>query len=210
MKCEAPDCNPKFEYIDLVIEFDIFICSIELASVEPGEGRWNRGIISFIIMTMAKRGPIYGNQVANLIAERTEGSWKPSAGSIYPALERLSRWKLIERYEEGGKVMYRITEKGSAMLSKYEKRHFQNSPMAKFMGNLWMGGLNPEERTRFIISSARHTADSLEENLRSIREDFGTLKEYEVFLMTYELELERTLKIIKDAMKELTENKEVK
>ncbi|MCL6003553.1 MAG: helix-turn-helix transcriptional regulator [Thermoplasmatales archaeon] len=177
--------------------------------MEPAEDRWNRGIIFFIILTMAKDGPIYGNQVSNLISERTEGAWKPSAGSIYPALERLKHRGLIERYEEGGKVMYRITEKGSAFVSKIRERHFERSPISKFMGKLWMDVMSPEERTRFILSSAQHTADSLEENLKNIRTGLENSRQYEVFLMTYELELEKTLKILRDARKELKGNQEV-
>jgi DNA-binding PadR family transcriptional regulator len=178
--------------------------------MEPGEGRWNRGIIFFIILTMAKDGPIYGNQVSNLISERTEGAWKPSAGSIYPALERLKRRGLIESYKEDGKVMYRITDKGSAFVSKIRERHFERSPISKFMGKLWMDVMGPEERTRFILNSAQHTADSLKENLENIRNGLGNPRQFEVFLMTYELELEKTLKILRDARKELTEIKEVR
>ncbi len=194
---------------DLIIDFDIVIYITVLTSMEPAEDRWNRGIIFFIILTMAKDGPIYGNQVSNLISERTEGAWKPSAGSIYPALERLKHRGLIERYEEGGKVMYRITEKGSAFVSKIRERHFERSPISKFMGKLWMDVMSPEERTRFILSSAQHTADSLEENLKNIRTGLENSRQYEVFLMTYELELEKTLKILRDARKELKGDQEV-
>ena len=98
--------------------------------MEPGEGRWNRGIIFFIILSMVKDGPIYGNQVANWISERTDGAWKPSAGSIYPALERLKHRGLIERYEDNGKVMYRITEKDyssiPSTLFRFHNRKFNN------------------------------------------------------------------------------------
>ncbi len=178
--------------------------------MEPGEDRWSRGIIFFLILTMAREGPVYGNQVANLISEKTEGAWKPSAGSIYPALERLKHRGFIERYEEGGKVMYRITEKGTTFITKIRKRHFENSPIGKFMGRLWMDTLSPEERTRFILNSAQKTTESLEENLKSIRVGLNSPREYEVFLMTYELELEKALKILKDARKEMIESQEVK
>lgn len=178
--------------------------------MEPGEGRWNRGILFFIILSMAKDGPVYGNQVANWISERTDGAWKPSAGSIYPALERLKHRGFIERYEEDGKVMYKITDKGSNFIAKIKSRHMERSPMAKFMGKVWMDAQNPEERMRYILSSAQHTAESLDENLKSIREGLENPKQFEVFLMSYELELEKTLKTLRDARKELGAIKEVK
>ncbi|MEM0155334.1 MAG: PadR family transcriptional regulator [Thermoplasmataceae archaeon] len=178
--------------------------------MERGESRWNRGTIFFIILTMARDGPVYGNQIANLISERTDGTWKPSPGSIYPALKRLEHRGFIEKQEENGRVMYSITEKGISLISKIKDRHFERSPMAKLMGKLWIDMLNPEEMTRFIISSAKHMNAYLDTNLKNISENIGNLKEYEVFLMSYELELERALKILKDARKELTENQEAK
>ncbi len=200
----------EIEFVKTIIDNDIVIYTVEFTFMEPGEGRWNRGIIFFIILSMAKDGPIYGNQVANLISEKTEGAWKPSPGSIYPALERLKHRGFIERYEEEGKVMYRITEKGSTFIAKIKTRHLERSPMAKFMGKLWMDAQNPEERMRFILTSAQNTTESLEENLRTIRGGLENPKQYEVFLMTYELELEKALKILKDARRELAENQEVK
>ena len=178
--------------------------------MEPGEGRWNRGIIFFIILSMAKDGPIYGNQVANWISERTDGAWKPGAGSIYPALERLKHRGLIERYEDNGKVMYRMTEKGSNFIAKIKSRHLERSPMAKFMGKLWMDAQNPEERMRFILTSAQRASESLEENLKNIREGTEDQKQFEIFLMSYELELEKTLKTLRDARNKLADSQVVK
>ncbi|MEM3534615.1 MAG: PadR family transcriptional regulator, partial [Thermoplasmatales archaeon] len=73
-----------------------------------------------------------------MISEKTGGAWKPGAGSIYPALDRLRKRGFVERYEEGGKVMYKITEKGQALISKIKERHFEQSPISKYMGRLWM------------------------------------------------------------------------
>ncbi len=137
--------------------------------MEPGEGLRNRGIFSFIILTMAKDGPIYGNQVANLISDRTDGAWKPSAGSIYPALKRLTHRGLIEKYEENGKVMYKITDKGASFIKKIRERHFERSPIAKYMGRFWLDALSPEEKIRFILYSAQRTSESLEQNLEGIK-----------------------------------------
>ena len=99
---------------------------------------------------MARDGPIYGNQVANLINEKTNGAWKPSAGSIYPALNRLTRRGLIERYDESGKAMYKLTEKGSSLVKKIGERHLDSSPMAKLVFSLirfatWFPYIGPSQ-----------------------------------------------------------------
>ena len=178
--------------------------------MESPETRWSRGTIFFIILTMAKDGPVYGNQIANLISERTDGAWKPGSGSIYPALKRLEHRGLIEKREEGGKVLYSLTEKGSALISKIKDGHFERSPVARLMGRIWMEALNPHEMMRFMISSAKHTNEYLDTNLKNIRNNLGNSKEFEVFLMSYELEFERSLKILKNARQELVNEQEEK
>ncbi|MEM0130048.1 MAG: PadR family transcriptional regulator [Thermoplasmatales archaeon] len=168
--------------------------------------RWNRGIIFFIILTMVKDGPIYGNQVANMISERTGGAWKPGAGSIYPALDRLRRKGIVERYEEGGKVMYRITEKGMALISKIKERHFEQSPISKYMGRLWMETMGSEEKLRFLISSAQHMNEFLSENLEGIMKSVENPKRYEAFMMSLEVEAEKTIKILDETRRKFLEN----
>ncbi|MEM0128342.1 MAG: helix-turn-helix transcriptional regulator [Thermoplasmatales archaeon] len=169
--------------------------------MDQGNDRWNRGILFFIILTMVKDGPIYGNQVSNMISEKTGGSWKPGAGSIYPALNRLKRRGMIERYEENGRAMYRITDKGQVMISKIRERHFEHSPISKFLSKLWMETMGPEEKMRFLVSSAQHMNEFLAENLDPIMEDVENPKEYEAFLMNLEVEIEKTLKMLGETRK---------
>jgi DNA-binding PadR family transcriptional regulator len=178
--------------------------------METGEDRWSKGIIFFIIMTMARDGPIYGNQVVNLIYERTNGAWKPSAGSVYPALDRLTKKGFIKRYDDDGKVMYKITEKGSTFVKRIGERHINNSPMLKFMGKMWMDVLSPEDKARFLLNSIQNIVISLDGGLKYIHSGLENEKQFEVFLMSCEIEFEKGLKILADARKELTENKEVK
>lgn len=178
--------------------------------MERGEGRWSKGVIFFIIMTLAQEAPIYGNQVANIIYERTNGAWKPSPGSVYPALERLTRRELIERYNENGKVMYKITGKGLEFVKKIGERHMNSSPMLKFMGKMWMDALGPEDKAKFILNSVQNMVTSLEVNLENIHNGFGNEKQFRLFLMSFEVELEKALRIISDAKEKSTEKEEVK
>jgi hypothetical protein len=106
--------------------------------------------------------------------------------------------------------MYEITDKGRNFVSKIKERHFERSPISRFMGKLWMDSMSPEERSRFILASAQHTADSLVENLKSIREGTESQKKYEAFLLNYELELEKTIKILREEREKLVQAQEVK
>ena len=49
------------------------------------------------------------------IAERSGGTWKPSAGSVYPTLQLLADEGLIEAEEQNGRKTYSLTEAGRAI-----------------------------------------------------------------------------------------------
>ncbi|OWP56468.1 MAG: hypothetical protein B2I17_05195 [Thermoplasmatales archaeon B_DKE] len=176
-----------------------------MRNMEPGERKLNRGIIFFIILIMAKDGPIYGSQVANKIYEKTDGTWKPSPGSIYPALKHLEHRGFIQKYDEDGKVMYSLTKKGSVFTSKITERHSERMHMFRMMGRLWTEMMSPDEMTKFIISSTKNVTSYLNENLEKIKASMETPKEYEVFLMSCEIELEKALKLVRNERKELVE-----
>ena len=72
-----------------------------------------RGFIeSFILFLLKEEGPLHGYGIMNRIKERT-GFWKPSPGSIYPALNSMVRKGLIEESEQGREKRYTLTEKGA-------------------------------------------------------------------------------------------------
>lgn len=55
--------------------------------------------------------PINGYQVIQHIAERTNGVWKPSPGSVYPTIAQLQDEGLVEDAPDGRKTL-RITDEG--------------------------------------------------------------------------------------------------
>ena len=55
---------------------------------------------------------MHGYQIIQQIEERSGGSWKPSAGSVYPTLQLLADEGLIEVEESDGRKTYSLTEAG--------------------------------------------------------------------------------------------------
>jgi len=55
-----------------------------------------------------------GYQIIQTIADRTHGVWRPSAGSVYPALQQLEDEGLISPDGEGRRRMYTLTDEGRA------------------------------------------------------------------------------------------------
>jgi len=56
---------------------------------------------------------MHGYQVIQELAERSEGAWTPSPGSIYPALQLLQDEGLVTAAETDGKRVFTLTAAGT-------------------------------------------------------------------------------------------------
>ena len=82
----------------------------------PGGGsRMARGDVRSAVLSLLAEKPMHGYQIINEISERSGGSWKPSAGSVYPTLQLLADEGLIEAEEQNGRKTYSLTEAGRAV-----------------------------------------------------------------------------------------------
>jgi DNA-binding PadR family transcriptional regulator len=81
------------------------------------------GIVGmFALSLMDREGPVHGYRVAESIAEKTEGNWRPGPGAIYPTLRRLVDRKYARARKEGARTFYEITPPGKALLTKVRNR----------------------------------------------------------------------------------------
>ncbi|OYT55943.1 MAG: hypothetical protein B6U68_04185 [Candidatus Aenigmarchaeota archaeon ex4484_14] len=76
-------------------------------------------LVMFVILSLAQ-GPSYGNAIIKNIYELT-GFWKPSPGSMYPALQKLRKQKLIEIKRKEKKIYYQLTKEGEKFLKKIDE-----------------------------------------------------------------------------------------
>ena len=79
-----------------------------------GAGRMAKGDVRAAVLTLLAEQPMHGYQIIHEIEERSGGSWKPSAGSVYPTLQMLADEDLIIAEESGGKKTYSLTAAGRA------------------------------------------------------------------------------------------------
>jgi len=63
--------------------------------------------------------PLNGYQVIQQIAERTDGAWRPSPGSVYPTISQLEDEGLIEGDDERGRRTLRLSDAGRDYLSTH-------------------------------------------------------------------------------------------
>lgn len=73
---------------------------------------------------LAERSPLHGYELIAELEERSEGRWRPSPGSMYPALGRLEQKGLIVGSTdegadgESGKRSYQLTDDGRAWVER--------------------------------------------------------------------------------------------
>ena len=72
-----------------------------------------------ILDLLAEGGQWNGYQLIQEIAGRTSGVWRPSAGSVYPALQQLEDEGLIAPEGEGRRRMYGLTDQGRAYAEEH-------------------------------------------------------------------------------------------
>jgi DNA-binding PadR family transcriptional regulator len=75
-------------------------------------GRARRGDVRAAMLLLLEEQPQNGYQLIQEIERRTEGVWKPSPGSVYPALQQLEDEGLVQAAETEGKRAYDLTAEG--------------------------------------------------------------------------------------------------
>src|SRR5918993_3205588 len=70
----------------------------------PGRGRGRRGDVRAALLLLLAEEPRNGYQLIQEIERRSDGVWRPSPGSVYPALQQLEDEGLVAPTEEGRKA----------------------------------------------------------------------------------------------------------
>jgi DNA-binding PadR family transcriptional regulator len=91
-------------------------------NIETKSGK-KHGILSIYILYSLKKQPKTGYDLIAEIKEKTEGSWIPSKGTIYPLLKHLKEENLISIKQIGkrSKQIFMITDEGEKRLLNAKK-----------------------------------------------------------------------------------------
>lgn len=80
--------------------------------LREGYAAVRRGKVRPLILAVLHEQPMHGYQVMQELESRTGGRWRPSAGTIYPALQQMEDEGLIRTEEQDGRKVYRLTDDG--------------------------------------------------------------------------------------------------
>jgi DNA-binding PadR family transcriptional regulator len=84
-------------------------------------GRRRRGDVRLaLLMLLQKDGPANGYQLMQGLEQRSDGNWRPSPGSVYPALSQLEDEGLIRSVQREGETgtTFELTDAGSEHLQE--------------------------------------------------------------------------------------------
>jgi len=84
-----------------------------------GRGRKaRRGDIRTAALLLLAEEPRNGYQIMQEVEERSDGVWRPSPGSVYPALQQLEDEGIIRSEESDGRKLFALTDEGRAFVQE--------------------------------------------------------------------------------------------
>jgi DNA-binding PadR family transcriptional regulator len=86
-----------------------------------GGSRRGRGDVRAAILLLLSEQPCNGYQMMQEIERRSDGTWRPSSGSIYPALQQLEDERLVTVENEAAGKVYKLTARGTEYVTKHRE-----------------------------------------------------------------------------------------
>ncbi|OMF23423.1 hypothetical protein BK133_24335 [Paenibacillus sp. FSL H8-0548] len=113
-----------------------------------GTGRryFSRGGVKYALLELLEKESMHGYQMMKALEEQSGGTYKPSAGSIYPTLQMLRDQGFVESSKQDGKKVFEITDNGRVYLFE-EKENTVISPERREQGEAEEEGV-PCDRSR--------------------------------------------------------------
>ena len=85
----------------------------------PRGPKARRGDVRLAALLLLAEAPLNGYQIMQEIEKRSDGLWKPSSGSVYPALAQLEDEGLIRTQEDGDRRTYVLSDAGRAYVEEH-------------------------------------------------------------------------------------------
>jgi DNA-binding PadR family transcriptional regulator len=93
-----------------------------------------RGDVRAALLLLLAEEPRNGYQLIQEIERRTDGFWKPSPGSVYPALQQLEDELLVRSLQADNRRSYTLTDEGRAYVD--DNREELGDPFAAATGGI--------------------------------------------------------------------------
>jgi DNA-binding PadR family transcriptional regulator len=84
-------------------------------------GRARRGDVRAAMLVLLEEEPRNGYGLMQEIEQRSEGAWRPSPGSVYPALQQLEDEGLVRAVDANGRRLFELTDEGRAHVEQHRE-----------------------------------------------------------------------------------------
>ncbi len=154
------------------------------------------GLLRLYILHKIGQKPAHGYELIQDIDSKTEGGWRPGAGSLYPILKKLVTDGYIKAETgsppEATRRTYHITPEGVKNLA--EAKHMFASFQHRWnnLRNLFIELVDPENVATFFVDGSKRQFQLAQEMLESKASKISS-SELEFMLKEYGLNLERQL-----------------
>jgi DNA-binding PadR family transcriptional regulator len=163
------------------------------------------GLLRYYILHKIAEKPLHGYEVIQDIDSKTEGAWRPGAGSLYPILKKMESQGLIKSEErtaeESSRRVYHITPKGSETLAESKGMFADFQQRWGFLRRIMIELIDPEDMATHFVDSSNRQFQLARELLERRRGKFPE-KDMEYMLREYVLGLERQLSWAKEMIGE--------
>jgi DNA-binding PadR family transcriptional regulator len=100
----------------------------------PRGPRARRGDVRAAALLLLAEGPLNGYQIMQEIENRSDGLWRPSPGSVYPALAQLEDEGLVRTEHAGDRRTYVLTDAGRGYVD--ERSNELGAPWEQMTGSV--------------------------------------------------------------------------
>lgn len=155
----------------------------------PGK-RMDRGDVKYLILTVLQDGPKHGYEIIKEIETRSQGTYSPSAGTVYPTLQMLEDMGHVRSRQDEERRVYEITDAGRAYLA--ENQVAAGEAWGRFAGWNWRTIFGTEEQ-RQLRHELMDLAGALFASGRIFNADEATLQRVRSALQKARTDIEEAL-----------------
>ena len=155
-----------------------------------------KGLLRYYILHKIAQKPIHGYEIIQDIDSKTEGAWRPGAGSLYPILKKLVTEGLIkadpEPSNEATRRVYQITPKGVESLAHAKEMFANFQQRFGSLRRLFIELIDPENLATFFVDGSNRQFQMAQEMLESKQNKLSPA-DLDYILKEYTLNLERQM-----------------
>ncbi|HZY95066.1 MAG TPA: PadR family transcriptional regulator [Candidatus Bathyarchaeia archaeon] len=164
-----------------------------------------RGFLRQYLLKKISEKPVHGYDLLRDIETKTEGAWRPGAGSIYPILKELVREGLIkaEAAKKSGRsqLVYHVTQEGTRILEGSGDMLMHAGKNWEAMRSIMMELIEPRNLPTVFPHMVAGQFNFVRQ-MMEMKKDKIPKREVEFMLKEYALNLERQLDWTKHMLKQ--------